>query len=499
MGRRSRRSLRERRSPQSETKTPRDEIFFGFIATPTKGERETKQERCNEGVARVGILSVPYALASGGWLSLIILFIIAITTFYCAILIKRCMDMDPLLRTYPDIGYKAFGNTGRVIVSIFMNLELYLVATSFLILEGDNLNKLFSNVGIDFMGVGILSVPYALASGGWLSLIILFIIAITTFYCAILIKRCMDMDPLLRTYPDIGYKAFGNTGRVIVSIFMNLELYLVATSFLILEGDNLNKLFSNVGIDFMGIEFGGKQMFIVLVALIILPSVWLDDMRILSYISASGVFASGLILASIFWVGAFDGVGFKNQDSKILRFNGVTTSVMVICFTICTFIYASVAILGYLMYGSNVESQITLNLPTDKLSSKVAICTTLVNPIAKFALMVTPIVDAMRSRFMRNKKAGGLVLGTMLVASNVVVAMLLPFFGELMSLVGAFLSASASVILPCLCYLKISGKYRRLGLETLVLIGIVLIGIVVMITGTYKAVKDIFGQVLKSQ
>ncbi|RID73444.1 hypothetical protein BRARA_B00597 [Brassica rapa] len=377
-------------------------------------------------------------------------------------------------------------------------------------------------------GVGILSVPYALASGGWLSLIILLIIAITTFYCAILIKRCMDMDPLLRTYPDIGYKAFGNTGRVIVSIFMNLELYLVATSFLILEGDNLNKLFSNVGFDFMGIEFGGKQMFIVLVALIILPSVWLDDMRILSYISASGVFASGLILASIFWVGAFDGVGFKNNDSKMFRINGVTASVslymfcycahpvfptlytsmknkhqfsnvMAICFTICTFIYASVAILGYLMYGSNVDSQITLNLPTDKLSSKVAICTTLVNPIAKFALMVAPIIDALRSRFMRNKKAGGLVLGTMLVASNVVVAMLLPFFGELMSLVGAFLSATASIILPCLCYLKISGKYRRLGLETLVLIGIVLIGIVVMIIGTYKAVKDIFGQVLKSQ
>ncbi|KAJ0232564.1 Amino acid transporter AVT1J [Hirschfeldia incana] len=375
-------------------------------------------------------------------------------------------------------------------------------------------------------GVGILSVPYALASGGWLSLIILFTIAITTFYCAILIKRCMDMDPLLRTYPDIGYKAFGNTGRVIVSIFMNLELYLVATSFLILEGDNLNKLFSNVGFNFMGIEFGGKQMFIVLVALIILPTVWLDDMRILSYVSASGVFASGLILASIFWVGAFDGVGFKNQDSNMLRIDGVTTSVslymfcycahpvfptlytsmknkrqfshvMAICFTICTFIYASVAILGYLMYGSNVESQITLNLPADKLSSKVAICTTLVNPIAKFALMVTPIIDAIRSRFslfLPNQKAGGLILGTMLVASNVIVALLLPFFGELMSLVGAFLSVTASVILPCLCYLKISGKYRRLGLETLVLIGIILIGIVVLITGTYKALKDIFGR-----
>ncbi|AED92135.1 Transmembrane amino acid transporter family protein [Arabidopsis thaliana] len=265
-------------------------------------------------------------------------------------------------------------------------------------------------------GVGILSVPYALASGGWLSLIILFTVAITTFYCAILIKRCMEMDPLLRSYPDIGYKAFGNTGRVIVSIFMNLELYLVATSFLILEGDNLNKLFSNV---------------------------------------------------------------------------------MIICFTICTFIYASVAVLGYLMYGSDVESQITLNLPTDKLSSKVAIWTTLVNPIAKFALMVTPIIDAMRSRFSRvlpNKRASGFLLSTILVTSNVIVALLLPFFGDLMSLVGAFLSASASVILPCLCYLKISGKYQRLGFETLVLIGITLTGIVVVITGTYQAVKDIFGR-----
>lgn len=183
--------------------------------------------------------------------------------------------------------------------------------------------------------MGILSVPYALASGGWLSLSILFTVAITTFYCAILIKRCMDMDPLLRSYPDIGYKAFGNTGRIIISIFMNLELYLVATSFLILEGDNLDKLFSNIGFSFMGIDFGGKQMFIILVALIILPSVWLDDMRILSYVSASGVFASGLILASIFWVGAFEGVGFKNNDSKIFRINGVTTSVSLYAFCYC--------------------------------------------------------------------------------------------------------------------------------------------------------------------
>jgi vesicular inhibitory amino acid transporter len=47
------------------------------------------------------------------------------------------------------------------------------------------------------------------------------------------------------------------------------------------------------------------------------------------------------------------------------------------------------------------------------------------------------------------------------VISNVMVALSVPFFGDLMSLVGAFLSMTASTVLPCLCYMKISRTYRR--------------------------------------
>ncbi|KAF5792048.1 putative amino acid transporter, transmembrane domain-containing protein [Helianthus annuus] len=42
--------------------------------------------------------------------------------------------------------------------------------------------------------------------------------------------------------------------------------------------------------------------------------------------------------------------------------------------------------------------------------------------------------------------------------STVIVALSLPFFGYLMSLVGALLSATTSIIIPCLWYLKISGE-----------------------------------------
>ncbi|KAK4490704.1 hypothetical protein RD792_001403 [Penstemon davidsonii] len=369
-------------------------------------------------------------------------------------------------------------------------------------------------------GVGILSIPFALSSGGWLSLVLFFLIAGSTFYTALLIQRCMDMDPNIRSYPDIGYRAFGTTGRTFVSIAMNVELYLVATGFLILEGDNLNNLLPNMDLQIGGLVITGRQSFILIVGLIMLPTVLLNNMSILSYISATGVAASFILFGSILWTGAFDGVGFQEKGT-VLNWKGIPTAVslyafcycahpvfptlytsmrnqkkfskvMLICFVVCTMSYASMAILGYLMFGSKVQSQITLNLPTNKISSRVAIYTTLVNPFAKYALMVTPIVSALENRFMTQPSKGvSTLIRTGLVLSTIIVALAIPFFEYLMSLVGAFLSVTASVILPCLCFLKISGIYRRFGFESVVLWGIVLIGIVVLVVGTYTAMQEI--------
>ncbi|KAE8734512.1 Amino acid transporter isoform 3 [Hibiscus syriacus] len=370
-------------------------------------------------------------------------------------------------------------------------------------------------------GVGILSIPYALASGGWLSLIFLFAIATAAFYSGLLIQRCMDTDPRIRTYPDIGERAFGDKGRLLASVVMNIELYLVATGFLILEGDNLHNLLPIGEFEVGGLTIGAKQGFIILVALIILPTVWLDNLSLLSYVSASGVLASAVILVSIIWTGAFDGVGFK-QKGKLINYGGIPTAVslyafcycshpvfptlytsmrkrhqfsnvLVVCFVLCTICYSSMAISGYLMFGSDVQSQITLNLPTDKLSSRIAIYTTLVNPISKYALMVTPIVNAVKSviRYRCGKRVLHLFVGTTLVISTVVVALAVPFFGSLMSLVGAFLSITASVLLPCVYYLKISGTHRRFSAELAAVSLIILMSVAVVIFGTYSSVLEI--------
>lgn len=185
-------------------------------------------------------------------------------------------------------------------------------------------------------GVGILSVPYALASGGWLSLALLFIIAIATLYTGFLIKRCMDFDPNIRSYPDIGEKAYGTKGRIFVSIFMHLELYLVATGFLIMAGDNLHNLIPNFEINFYSMTIGGKQSFVILVSLVIMPTVWINNLTTLSYVSATGVLASVIIIASIFWVGTSDNIGF-DQKGILLNLSGIPTAFSLYAFCYCAY------------------------------------------------------------------------------------------------------------------------------------------------------------------
>ncbi|XP_042021161.1 amino acid transporter AVT1I-like [Salvia splendens] len=127
------------------------------------------------------------------------------------------------------------------------------------------------------LGIAVLSVPYALSCGDWASLILLLVISSATCYTGLLIKKCMEADPNIRTYPGIGEKAFGARGRLVVSIFMNLELYLLAIGFLILVADNLHSLLPDLLVNVQGRSvINGRQTCILLAALIIMPTVQLS-------------------------------------------------------------------------------------------------------------------------------------------------------------------------------------------------------------------------------
>ncbi|PHT52789.1 hypothetical protein CQW23_07251 [Capsicum baccatum] len=126
-------------------------------------------------------------------------------------------------------------------------------------------------------GVGILSTPYAVKEGGWAGLSILFIFGMLSFYTGMLLRYCLDSQPGLETYPDIGQAAFGTMGRVVISAS--------CVEYIILEGDNLSAIFPNAHLSLGGFELDARHLFVVISTLAVLPTVWLRDLSVLSYIS----------------------------------------------------------------------------------------------------------------------------------------------------------------------------------------------------------------------
>uniref|UniRef100_A0A6N2LQ64 Amino acid transporter transmembrane domain-containing protein n=1 Tax=Salix viminalis TaxID=40686 RepID=A0A6N2LQ64_SALVM len=370
-------------------------------------------------------------------------------------------------------------------------------------------------------GVGILSTPYAAKEGGWLGLIILLIFAVLSFYTGMLLRYCLDSEPGLETYPDIGQAAFGTTGRIFISIILYVELYACCVEYIILESDNLSSLFPNAHISMGGFEMDSHHLFALMTTLAVLPTVWLRDLSVLSYISAGGVVASVLVVFSLFWAGLVDDVGIHSKGTVLnlgtlpvaiglygycysghAVFPNIYTSmaqpsrfptVLLACFSICTLMYAGVAYMGYTMFGESTESQFTLNLPQDLAVSKVAVWTTVVNPFTKYALTMSPVAMSLEELIPSNHRKShmyAICIRTALVISTLLVGLAIPFFGLVMSLIGSLLTMLVTLILPCACFLSIlRGKATRLqGVACIIIIAV---GIVSSVFGTHSALSKI--------
>ncbi|GJN27859.1 hypothetical protein PR202_gb15914 [Eleusine coracana subsp. coracana] len=124
------------------------------------------------------------------------------------------------------------------------------------------------------------------------------------------------------------------------------------------------------------------------------------------------------------------------------------------------------------------------------------------------ALVLAPIAEALEDalglRLATASKGQPLLLRvlvrTAVVAATATVALAVPFFGDIVSLTGALLSCSTTMLLPCLCYLRVRAKVisrqwqcekKMYWLETAVCTVIVVVGAAIVGLGTYSSVKEI--------
>ncbi|KAJ3098246.1 hypothetical protein HDU97_004168 [Phlyctochytrium planicorne] len=292
--------------------------------------------------------------------------------------------------------------------------------------EGSStLQTIFNTVNL-LLGLGLLSLPYAMRCGGWIpGLLILVSTALVTAYTAYILSRCLSLPSQrpLQNFADIGERAFGPHIRPFVSILFISELFVTCVAFIILISDSLNAL---LPIDLMWCR--------VIAFAVCTAGTFVRQLKWISYASLIGVVASVNLVAVVVW----DGLTKTEKPGSVWDWErtevwsgGIAVSlcfgivmagfaghavlpniyldmkdkskfplVLAVSFSIALTLYTTVAACGYMMFGDKTLEEITKNLAMDGSSVNKGldlVTTGLIAfiPVPKFALTMAPVAIAL--------------------------------------------------------------------------------------------------------
>lgn len=331
----------------------------------------------------------------------------------------------------------------------------------------------------------------------------------------------------VRSFPEIAREAFGQTGAVILSIVLYLELFSCLCIFIVTMGDHLHILFPAISTArcMVGVAFAAA-----------VPIILLKTARLLSYLSMVGTLATIAVVFVVVMAAVFEGdmteqVAAKTEGAEPpyhVLFNAsglpMTFGLVAYCFSghaIVPAIYTSmrkpqefervvdltflivgvacfaVGVSGYWMFGSLVRDQVTLSLEHNS-AAKVAMtsltCLMILTAYSKITLTMFPLAlgfEEIIAPYLSSGSASEFVSSTIkmtLLALGLAVSIYCPSFSFLCELVGMICTMTVSVIFPAAAHLKLFGS--KLGfLETLMDYTFVIVGTVMAVVGTYMAVS----------
>ncbi|KAI6882434.1 vacuolar amino acid transporter-like protein 1 [Hortaea werneckii] len=361
---------------------------------------------------------------------------------------------------------------------------------------------IFNSVNV-LIGVGILALPLAFKMSGWIPGLIFFAFAgISTSYTAKLLAKCADVDGSLITFADLAYVSFGPWARIGTSILFSLELIAACVALVVLFADSLDALIPGWGDVEWKIVCG-----IILIPLGFVPLRFLSFTSVLGILSCLGIvlaiFVDGLIkphapgsvrepaLTHLFpenwmtlpiafgilmspWGGhsVFPNI-YRDMRHPYKYRRGVN-----ITYTFTFSLDLFMAVVGYLMYGGGVKDEITRNVLTtpgypDAINVLIVVCVAII-PLTKVPLNARPIVSTLElflgldARALADSSAltglSGYTRGILKVVLRigitilfVILAILVPQFDTIMSLLGAVACFTICIILPCAFHLKLFG------------------------------------------
>jgi len=373
------------------------------------------------------------------------------------------------------------------------------------------------------LGIGMLSEPLAFSYAGWICGTLLIIVyGFITCYTAKYLASIVVSDPHVRTYADIGAKAFGVRSMPLVNFMFCFETFSVGVVLVTLYADSLNAIIPTVS----------PNTYKLLGLVILIPTVFIP-LSLLSFASLLGIVSTVFLIGAVFvdglskfdapgslWSPAKTSFGFCNIGELGLAFGlfmagfGAHAAlpslardmaephrfkeVMNYSFGFATAVYALIGIGGYLMFGNDVNDEISQNLLQvpgyNPMLNELVLWMLVVTPLTKFALTTRPLNLALEAlcgldthtlgdSFQADQKLPvtqarmlNHSLKRVLVACErisfvflaVAVSILVPDFGSVMAILGSFSVFTLCVVGPIAA--KISLERKATAMDMMILI-----------------------------
>ncbi|KAG0309848.1 hypothetical protein BGZ98_005388 [Dissophora globulifera] len=385
----------------------------------------------------------------------------------------------------------------------------------------------YVNVVSVLAGAGTLGLPAALRDAGWIGLLILAIACAMSIYSNQKLIKCLYHDGRnrLREYPDVAHAAFGLPGRIIVSFFYNSIALGGPVLYLILIGTNIHDLASSVGS-----SVTLKQWIMIAAAVMVVPIILTKTMREVAFLSIFGALSTTVVVVIVTIASIIDSKNVNSvepihHDSVIPRNLPISLATFAFSYggnvvfphveesmkhkrawnkivmwgiLTVTVLYIMCSTSGYAVYGDTVKSPIYLNLPGGATRTISTIIIT-IHVLLAIPLFLTTfnlqIETALRldSRGLSNKieflcRAAIRTMSMVLVAA---IALFFPYFGQMMSLLGAMSDGMLTFVFPVLFFLKLFGIKKVGKLELLLMVLVIIVGTAGAVIGTIDAIKEL--------
>ncbi|KAK3272425.1 hypothetical protein CYMTET_19279 [Cymbomonas tetramitiformis] len=361
------------------------------------------------------------------------------------------------------------------------------------------------------LGTGILQLPYTLRQGGWLACALIVVVAFMATYTGKVLILCLYSRPTsegtaelllerggdtpkpfegsdenrMVSYAELGYEAFGRAGEVTTQIVHKANQVGVSALFLILAAGFMEELMGKLP----------TSTYVLICGAIVSPVVMFSpNYKEMAFLSFLGVSASMCVVVVVVVIGSMQHIQGEIEDrhhdlflSKTFAssFAAITLSfgghanfptveadmpdrrkfgtTVSATFATLASIYVPVAVVGYYVYGDEVESPVLDSLPASGIFPRLTKIWITFHVLSSYPILLLDTAIELQVLLKLPKKEESprleLVLRYLLrfglVAVTVTFAYFIPFFADVMSLVGATCVAGTVFLMPCAFNLKL--------------------------------------------